>query len=77
MKTKTRLKTKKNAKKRPVSVVKALRERKKLSQMEFAKELGVSQGFLSKLENGETQITMTLAKKLHTKYKVPASKLIA
>jgi transcriptional regulator with XRE-family HTH domain len=72
------MKTKKVTKKSPKkSIVRTVREKKKLSQIDFAKKLGVSQGFLSKIENGESQITMELAKKLHKEYKVPANKLLS
>ena len=44
-----------------------LRQKKGLSQKEFAKELGISGAYLSLIEKGERQISNNFIKKLKAK----------
>ncbi len=77
MKTK-KTAVKKTAKKKVVSnnIIKSLRLSKKMTQNEFSNILGISQGQLCKLENGNQEINIKVAKTLVKKFKIPAEKII-
>ncbi len=52
------------------SLLKGLRSRENLSQVEFAKKIGVSQANLSKMENGSRPIGKTIAKRIANAFSV-------
>lgn len=52
------------------ALLKGLRARENLTQVEFAKKIGVSQNNLSKMENGKRPIGKTIAKRIANKFDV-------
>lgn len=53
-----------------------LRKQKKLSQVETAELLGISQNAYSRIERGETRLTIDRIKQIATLFKVPYIELI-
>lgn len=53
-----------------------IRKKKKISQKDLAQELDVTQGYISKIETGDTMPTVELIKKLRKKYKVNLNNLL-
>lgn len=57
--------------------LRVLREKKKMSQYEFAELIGVSQPYLCQLENGTRDPSMKMLKKIAKATETPISKLIS
>ena len=57
----------------PSMALQGLRTRECLSNKEFADELGISESYLSSLENGETLIKQELAELVASKYNTSPS----
>ncbi len=55
---------------KPAALLKGLRAREDLSQVEFAKHINVSQSNLSKMESGERPIGKTIAKRIEKAFSV-------
>jgi DNA-binding XRE family transcriptional regulator len=55
---------------KPGLLLKGLRTREGLSQIDFAKKIKVSQANLSKMENGKRAIGRTIAKRIASQFKV-------
>lgn len=49
----------------PGTVIRKIREMKKLSQEEVARQMGISQNAYSKIESNQTQLTINHIKKGH------------
>jgi len=54
----------------PAVLLKGLRTRENLSQVEFAKAIGTTQANLSAMENGHRPIGKTIAKRIADKFKI-------
>lgn len=52
------------------ALLRGTRHREGLSQIEFAKKLGIAQGDLSKMENGKRAIGKAIAKRIQKKFAV-------
>jgi transcriptional regulator with XRE-family HTH domain len=66
----------KKAKKITLPYIKRLRIRKKLTQHEFCKKVGIEQSKLSKLENGKSLLTMNIACRIYQNLKVSPKELM-
>ena len=51
--------------------IKDLRARRKFSQKELAKELGITQGYLSLIERGDREPSLDLIKKISGSLRIP------
>ena len=58
------------------SRLRKIRKEKEISQKDLAKTLGVTQGYISRIENDLTSPTLALVKKLRAKFKVNLNRLI-
>lgn len=56
--------------------LRVLREKRKMSQYEFAELIGVSQPYLCQLENGTRDPSMKMLKHIAGAMNIPISKLI-
>jgi transcriptional regulator with XRE-family HTH domain len=56
--------------------LKRIRTKKAISQGDIARELGVSRGFVSTIENGKTNPTLTTISKLAKALKVSTNELL-
>lgn len=57
--------------------IKGLRIKKVLTQSEFADSLGVTQGYISKIENGDLAPNVEFLKKIREIYKINLNRLLS
>lgn len=75
--TKKTITKKASSKKSPIkNEILLIRKKSKLTQVQFANKIGISQSHLCKIEQGEQTINMAMAKELHKHFKVPTNKLL-
>jgi len=57
------------------NAIKNVRKKRGMSQSSFAKRLGVTQGYISKVEAGKTMPNFKFIQKVRTKYQLNINKL--
>ncbi|HMO33488.1 MAG TPA: helix-turn-helix transcriptional regulator [Lacibacter sp.] len=60
----------------PGTLIRKIREQKKVTQEEVARHMGISQNAYSKIENGITQLTINHVKQISEALGVPAVELL-
>jgi len=64
------------APKRFGAIVREKREKLDLSQEDFAEKVGIHRTYVSDIELGKVDISLTVASKIASAFKIPLSKLI-